>query len=78
MWTDENFSDAVPIQNVLKGATLLLLLYNSALWYAIRGNQENQARLKPVYTDDGNLLGDDINIIKQNVELYKMLARRLV
>jgi hypothetical protein len=61
-------SDSLPIQNGLKqGDALSPLLLNFALEYVIWKVKENQMELKLngthqllVYTDDVNLLGDDI------------------
>jgi hypothetical protein len=69
-------SDKFPIQNGLKqGDALLPLLFNFALEYAIRKFQQNQVSLKLngthqllVCADDVHLLGDSVNIIKENSE----------
>jgi hypothetical protein len=69
-------SDNFPTQNDLKqGDALSPLLFNIALEYAIKKVQENQVRLKSnetnqllVYADDVNLLGDNIDTMKKNLE----------
>jgi hypothetical protein len=69
-------SDNFPIQNDLKqGDALSSLLFNFALVYAIKKVQENQVELNIngthhllVYADDVNLLGDNIDAIKKNIE----------
>jgi hypothetical protein len=70
-------SDTFPIRNGLKqGDALSPLLFNFALEYAIRKVQENQVGLKPneahqlpAYTDDVNLLGDNIDTISKTKKL---------
>jgi hypothetical protein len=69
-------SDNFPIQNGLKqGDALPLLLHNFTLEYDIKKIQGNQVGLKLNGThqllacaDDVNLLGDNIDTIKKNVE----------
>jgi hypothetical protein len=79
-----HLSDSFPIQNGLKqGDDLSPLLFNFALEYAIRKVQENQVGLKLrvyethpllVYATDVNLLGDNIDTIKQNTYLLTELS----
>jgi hypothetical protein len=66
-----HLSDSFPIQNGLKqGDALSPQLFNITLEYAIRKVQDNQVGLKLngthqllAYTDDVNLLGDNIYTI---------------
>jgi hypothetical protein len=60
-----------------QGDALSPLLFNYDLEYAIRKVQENQLGLKLdvthqllAYTDDVNLLGDNIDTIKENMETW--------
>jgi hypothetical protein len=65
-----------PIKNVLKkGDTLLPLLLNFALEYAIRNVQVNQGGLKlsgtynlVVYAYDINTMNDNLHTMKKNTE----------
>jgi hypothetical protein len=78
-------ADSFPIQNGLKqGDALSPLLFNFALEYAIWKVQENQARLKLnrtlqllAYTGDVNLLGDNIDYIKRNIETFVDISKEI-
>jgi hypothetical protein len=63
----KHLSDNFQTQNVLKqGDALLPLLYSFSLEHAFRKVHENQVEL--VYTDDVNVLRDNIDTIKTNAE----------
>jgi hypothetical protein len=70
----KHLSDNFPLQNGLKqGDALTPILFNFAFEYAIREVQKNQVGLESngthqllVYADDINLLGDNVDVIKNN------------
>jgi hypothetical protein len=74
--TGEHLSNNFRVQsNLKKGDALSSLLLNITLGYAIRRVQKNQTGLKLngiyqllVYADEVNLLGDNIDTIKKNMD----------
>jgi hypothetical protein len=82
---DKRLSDNFSIQNDLKqGDALSSLLFNFALKYAIRNDQENQVGMKLngthqllVYADNVNLLADNIDTIKKNTETLIIASKEI-
>jgi sorting nexin-29 len=68
----KHLSDSFPIQNGLKlGDVLLPLLFNFALEYAIRKVQEYQVGLKLNGTHQLLAYTDDVNLLEDNIRYYK-------
>jgi hypothetical protein len=82
---DKHLCDTFPIQNGLKqGNALSSVLFNFALEYTIKKVQENQVELKLngthqllVYTDDVNLLGDNIDTTKKNTGIFSDTSKEV-
>jgi len=75
----KNLSDMFPIRNGLKqGDTLLSLLFNSSLEYAIRRVQVYQDGLKLDGTHQLLVNADDVNILVESVHTINKEAEALV
>ena len=81
----KNLSDMFPVRNGLKqGGSLLPLLFNFALEYAIRRVQTNQDGLKLndthqllFYADDVNILGGSVHTIKENADASVVRSKEI-
>ena len=79
-------SDAFPIHCGLKqGNALSPIPFNFALEYAIRRVQENRIGLELngkhqflVYADDVNMLGENLQTVRENAEIFIKQPRTLV
>ena len=79
-------SDAFPVRWDLKqGDALSPLLFNFAIEYALRRVQENRISLELngkhhvlVYADDVNMLGENLQTVGENAEIFIKASNTLV
>jgi hypothetical protein len=78
VWLGKHLSDKLSTKNGLKhGDTLLPVLLNFALEYAIQNVQTNQGGLKlnrtyqlPIYANHVKLLGEIMHTVMSNTQVY--------
>jgi hypothetical protein len=85
VWGVKHLSGTFPIMNDLKqGDVLSPFLFNFALWYASRRVHMNQDGLKLddtyqllVYTDDVNILGGSVHVMKKNTDALVVAIKEI-